>query len=1195
MKASYVAALALLCAFFASASHVESPFLHVYSRNDSEYIDKKFLPLHVEEWLWLRNKGRLVLGVPMPDNPPMDITLRANAYEGVTADIVGMLSHLLRIEIVVKNIPSRAEAIEALKRGEIDFLSTSNAYEEQQQLLLTDKYMPDDPAIYKNIHVDERDIRTVAVPEYYLPTIDVKRYLPSVQIKMYPSRYSALSAVAYGQVDAVMLDMISGNFIVNKFYQDSIQLLKPLYRDTHGFSFSLDRRNQRLKKIINIALEEILDGKREEIAKRWNGGGLSISASKVELSNEQWNWLGKQKKIKIGVNDGVPPLSFLDVNNTLHGVVADLLQVLRAKLGVEIEIVPVKTTAQMLKLLDERQVDIAVLSPSDARRSSYLFSRAFVLDPLAYVVGVSHEATVPETLLKTGTVAMVKDFISEQAIEEEYGQLKTKQFDRIEDALRCVASKLCDVTVLPLRVAKYYINSKFQDSLFITGELFESIPISAAFAVPPERRILRDILDQVIAMIPPDELEGLSNRWRVSTQQEAITWQELVREFGGIIALIMLLTIWIGLWGLSLHKQVRQRRAAEVALSTQLKFIEDLVDGTPHPIYARDQEDRLVLCNSSYAGFFGEEKDSLLGTTMEEDIRRWPFLAPLLEDFSMARTVRCVRQGDHRLSMTTGVVDVYHWVQPYFDLEGSVQGVIGGWIDVSERLRLLEELALASQDAQEANRAKSTFLATMSHEIRTPMNAIIGLLELTLRRARLHEEDKASLSIAHGSAKDLLSLIGDILDISKIESGRLELRPESHDIVALTASVVTVFTALARQKNLQLELVASEPRWVLVDSICYKQILSNLISNAIKYTDKGSVRVELQSKASDGWCTLQLAIRDTGIGIAPADQARLFQPFGQARQPEHIQRSGTGLGLMISRSLCELMGGALLLESELGRGTCVSIEMKLPLASAVEPVSPVALGTMAGYTRQLRVMIVDDHPTNRLLVSQQLAYLGHDATAVESGADALALLVKAPFDVMITDFNMPGMSGFELTRQYRALELDRGAHRCLILGLTADARQEQVSEGLAAGMDDCLFKPVGLEELECCLGRHMRHEEQREIEHCMQEIKLCLGPLTGHQPALMLPLLNEFARASDDDLLCLRQAADDGEVTRFLDYVHRLKGGARIMGAMKLVAVCSEAESAGLEPQGLLGALQQLQYSYGTVRQAIMRMQPELE
>ncbi|WAG03484.1 ATP-binding protein [Aeromonas hydrophila] len=667
----------------------------------------------------------------------------------------------------------------------------------------------------------------------------------------------------------------------------------------------------------------------------------------------------------------------------------------------------------------------------------------------------------------------------------------------------------------------------------------------------------------------------------------------MVREFGGIIALIMLLTIWIGLWGLSLHKQVRQRRVAEIALSTQLKFIEDLVDGTPHPIYARDQEGRLVLCNSTYTSFFGEEKNRQLGATMAEDVQRWPFLAPLFEDLSTACSVRCARQGDHRLSMATGSVTVYHWVQPYYDLEGNVQGGIGGWIDVSERLRLLEELALASQDAQEANRAKSTFLATMSHEIRTPMNAIIGLLELTLRRDRLHEEDKASLSIAHGSANDLLSLIGDILDISKIESGRLELKPEPHDIAALTGSVVTVFSALARQKHLQLELIAGEARWVQIDGLCYKQILSNLISNAIKYTDQGAVRVELQSKTRDGWCTLQLVIRDTGIGIAPAEQARLFQPFGQARQPEHIQRSGTGLGLMISRSLCESMGGSLLLESEPGHGTCISIEMKLPLASAVESVPPVALGSMTGHHRRLRVMIVDDHPTNRLLVSQQLAYLGHDATAAESGSEALALFANTPFDVMITDFNMPGMSGFELTRQYRALELSRGTHRCLILGLTADARQEQVSEGLTAGMDDCLFKPVGLEELERCLCRHMQHEGQREIEHCMQEIKQSLGPLTGNQPALMKPLLSEFVRASDDDLLGLQQAADDAELARFLDYVHRLKGGAKIMGAMTLVSVCGEIESGGLAPQGLRVALLQLQHAYGIVRQAMVQMQSE--
>lgn len=1183
--------LVLICAWPLSARAQAEPLLQIYSRDGGEYLDASPLPLHGEEWRWLQERERLILGVPRPDNPPMDITLRANAYEGVTADIVGMLTHLLHIQILVKGYPSRAAAIEALKRGEIDLLSASNTYEQEQQLLLTDKYIADDPAIYKNIAIREREIKSVAVPEYYLPYTDIMRYLSDYKVKIYPSRYSALSAVAYGQADAVMVDMISGNFIVNKFYQSSIQLLKPLYINTNGFAFALNPKDRRLKRIIDIALGEILESKRAEVAKRWNGGGLSIGASKVGLSREQWEWLGRQGNIRIAVNSGEPPLSFLDVNGTMHGVVADLLQVIRAKLGVEIEVVPVKTPEQMTQLLDGGLVDVGVLTPSEDRRNRYLFSRAFVLEPLSYVVGLRHKGMSPDTLLKSGTVAEIKGYITTQVVSEAYGRLTTRQFDRIEDALRCVATEVCDVTVLPLRVAKYYINSKFPDSLIITGELFESIPIGAAFAVSPDHQILRDILDKIIAIIPPDELEGLSNRWRVSAQQESISWQELVREFGGFIALILLLTLWVGLWGLSLRKQVRERRQVEGALSTQLKFIADLVDGTPHPIYARDLEGGLVLCNSSYASFFGEPKVSLLGTGLDDVRTRWPFLVPLLADLALSRKTGLPQEGDHRLILPTGAVDVYHWVQPYYDLEGKVQGGVGGWIDVSERVRLLDELAVASQEAQEANRAKSTFLATMSHEIRTPMNAIIGLLELALKRGRLYEEDQASLTIAHGSAKDLLSLIGDILDISKIESGRFELAPEPHDIVALTESVVTVFTALARQKNLRLELVTGEAHWVEIDGRCYKQIVSNLISNAIKYTERGSVRVMLGSRVSDGWCTLQLVIRDTGIGIAPAEQARLFQPFSQASQPEHIQQSGTGLGLMISRSLCESMGGSLMLESELGQGTQVCVEMKLPMAAAVVPPPSADRGQAVEEGRRLNVMVVDDHPANRLLVTQQLAYLGHEAKAVASGEEALQELADTRVDVVITDFNMPGMNGFELTRQYRALERRQGWPRCVILGLTADARQEQINEGQSAGMDDCLFKPIGLEALAQSLRRHMQREDQSHIATCMREIRQYLGPLTAHQSTLMVPLLAEFVRASDDDLLGLQQAAQAGDVGRFMDKVHRLKGGARIMGTLKLVATCGEIESWTLDEETLPAALARLRQDYEVVRLAATRLQ----
>ena len=1183
--------LALVWVWPLAAREPEEPLLQVYSRDGGEYLDASPLPLHGEEWRWLQERERLILGVPRPDNPPMDITLRANAYEGVTADIVGMLTHLLHIEILVKGYPSRAAAIEALQRGEIDLLSTSNSYEREQHLLLTDKYIADDPAIYKNIQVKEREIRTIAVPEYYLPFMDIMRYLSDYKIKIYPSRYSALSAVAYGQVDAVMVDMISGNFIVNKFYQSSIQLLKPLYIDTAGFAFALNPKERRLKRIMDIALGEILEGKRAEVAKRWNGGGLSIGASRIDLSREQWEWLSKREKIRIAVNSGIPPLSFYDVTGTMHGVVADLLQVMRAKLGVELEVVPAKTPEQMTQLLDSGQVDAGVLSPSAERRNRYLFSRAFVLDPLSYVVGLRHREVPPASLLKTGTVAMVRGFISTQAIEAEYGKLTSRQFDTIEDAMRCVAMDVCDVTILPLRVAKYYVNSKFPDSLIITGELFDSIPIGAALAVTPAHPVLRDILDKVIAIIPPDELEGLSNRWRVNVKQESVSWQELIQEFGVFIALILLLTLWVGLWGLSLRKQIRERRLVEGALSTQLKFIADLVDGTPHPIYARDLNGILVLCNSSYASFLGEPKVSLLGTGLDDARTRWPFLAPLHGDLVLSCDSRRAQEGDHRLVLPTGGVDVYHWVQPYYDLNGNVQGGVGGWIDVSERVRLLDELAVASQEAQEANRAKSTFLATMSHEIRTPMNAIIGLLELALKRGRLHEEDQASLAIAHGSASDLLSLIGDILDISKIESGRFELAPEPHDIVTLTASVVTVFTALARQKNLRLDLVTGNPSWVQIDGLCYKQIVSNLISNAIKYTERGSVTVTLASRVSDGWCTVQLTILDTGIGIDQAEQARLFEPFSQASQPEKIQQSGTGLGLMISRSLCETMGGSLQLESAPGQGTRVSIEIKLPVADAVAMPATPAQEPAVEPVRRLKIMVVDDHPANRLLVSQQLAYLGHDATAVESGEEALRLLIGARVDVIMTDFNMPGMNGFELVRQCRELERLHGWRRTVILGLTADARQEQINEGQAAGMDDCLFKPVGLEALDHCLRRHMQREEQSDMVVCMEEIRRYLGPLTAHQSTLMVPLLAEFVRASDDDIAGLQRAAEEGHVGQFIDRIHRLKGGARIMGTLKLVATCSEIESWELDQARLPEALARLQQEYEVVRLAATQLQ----
>lgn len=238
--------------------------------------------------------------------------------------------------------------------------------------------------------------------------------------------------------------------------------------------------------------------------------------------------------------------------------------------------------------------------------------------------------------------------------------------------------------------------------------------------------------------------------------------------------------------------------------------------------------------------------------------------------------------------------------------------MVAGWIDVSGRQQLLHELSEAKNAADAANRAKTTFLATMSHEIRTPLNAVIGMLELALKKAEQGVTDRFAIEVASGTAKDLLGLIGDILDISRIESGKLSLAPERANLLNIVESVTRVFEGVAKQKHLYLvvELDTYSDRDVWIDPLRFKQILSNLLSNAVKFTEEGSVWVKMRAEAASDGKSIQITLRveDSGIGISRQDQQILFNPFAQASNNPQSSYSGSGLGLMISRSLCEMMG-----------------------------------------------------------------------------------------------------------------------------------------------------------------------------------------------------------------------------------------------------------------------------------------------
>lgn len=1123
-----------------------------------------------------RNKVLKVALAGQPQ-PPLFMDTDAQRFEGVSADYLSLIQSMLDTTIELYYYPSYSAAQKAVVSGEMQMLAINIVQPSSapQPIIASLPYMLDYSVIaYKNdnaINVTQPSNPRIAWSGVPSQREYLARNYKNDDLVRFPGYYDAVASVVFAQTGQVWGNAATLNHLNRYLFANALRIIPDEHSIPMNVSFGISPLFPKLADAINEALPQIPLSIRMQIAKRWQLDAYHVmQRNPLALSPEEDHWLQQHMRIDVALSRVLAPLSSGSGGMSFRGMIVDVLELITEQTGLSFNVHrPDDQSQASIASLAPHLFPLSILEREDVEHPQ-LITRPWLVSHWVIVRNQKLRARIGNESFPFGSALMLKSQAMKEWMQQHYPNINLTDTDDPVAALHQLQEHRVDAVVIPKIFADYLLRNHLGEGLKLESTLGAE-PARFVMRVEPGNEMLVSILNKALLAIPPETLFKLLAQWRqADTPFLSASWQNykqailmIVSVSGGLIALILL-------WNRHLRKVIQQRIQAENTLKNQLNFTHTLFNDSPVAMYIRDKKTRLVDCNKAYLHFMNFHREDVIGKRLSDVMKgNNDSINHIEEGYLQTLQDGQAVMRDIHMAFDQQTFQLYHWTLPFRDRLGDVAGVIGGWLDVTERNALLQELQLAKDAADKANRSKSAFLASMSHEIRTPLHAIIGLLELETR-SQPADSLPENIRVAYSSAHALLSLIGDVLDLSKIESGIYQPALETVYLPDVIEQAIALFRNKAESKGLNLRVEMDiAAYWVKTDPLMINQILSNLLSNAIKFTEQGTVTVVLMqgiAQEEEG-SEFVIEVSDNGCGMTEEQQHAIFEPFVQVGD-RHQQRLGTGLGLSICRNLAHLLDGELIVESEPGEGAVFSFYFRAPQGEPRDQIQPHLSQPL--FSDKLSVLVIDDHAPNRLLLGKQLELSDHQVVVSESAAEALSLWQQDPlrFDLIITDCNMPGMNGFQFAEALRLYEQQHQLPPIMLYGLTASAEAHITQRCLQSGMNDCLFKPLNLDKLMAKIAHCVRRSAKPVVvkEETPEEVKVVTG-ITEFPPLLLqlaerdaescLALISSF-RSSHQQLLADLLKSEDAKTLSQLG--HKLKGGAAIIHAHALMKLGRQLE-----------------------------------